>query len=112
MIIVGSFCPSPIPRSSPLSPLPSPLSAGQPCTTPGALDCTYDVDVDDAHHCCCGRCPKTFTISCVPDENSTTGGSWQLPVCPQLCHPCNDPAAPHCEGEWGNQSHFGRLIQS
>ena len=98
----GSFCPH-------LHP-PTP---GQPCTLPGNLNCSYDgATITDNDHCCCGRCPDTITMSCLPDNSTTGAGIWQLqPACPQPCHPCNVPGLPglpalpappgaaYCEGE-------------
>jgi len=69
----GSLC------SYPIKP-----TLGQPCTLPGALDCPYEILIDNQGYpgeCCCGRCDADMT--CAPD--STTGsGLWQ-PMHATLC---------------------------
>ena len=57
----------------------SPPTPGHICdATFGTLDCNYD---QDQEHCCCGKCPDSFTLSCAPDP--TTGvGLWQSTFCP------------------------------
>ena len=72
-IFTGSVCSYPIPPT-----------LGQPCTLAGALDCPYEIVIDNqgyAGECCCGRCDLDMT--CAPD--STTGsGLWQ-PMHSTLC---------------------------
>ena len=55
----------------------------------GALDCHYRHYTSD--HCCCGNCPDSFTLSCVPDS-ITGAGFWQSTLCP--AEGCGS------EGEW------------
>ena len=58
---------------------PLPPSPGQPCDASfGTLDCHYDQDQD---HCCCGKCPDRFTLSCAIDP-TTEAGLWQSTFCP------------------------------
>ena len=58
---------------------PLPPTLGQTCDASfGTLDCHYDQDQD---HCCCGKCPDRFTMSCARDP-STGVGLWQPTFCP------------------------------
>ena len=83
-----------------------PPSTGDPCnyTDHGGLKCSYPTRVlpSDGEYCCCGRCLETLTLTCVLVDNSTDSGLWQWenPACPQVCHPCNLPETPGCEGEY------------
>ena len=58
---------------------PLPPTPGNICdATFGTLDCHYD---QDQNHCCCGKCPDRFTLSCAPDPSSGAG-LWQSTSCP------------------------------
>ena len=95
------------------SPIP-----GEPCnnTDQGELQCSYKKSKFSVHrlpvrpsedeYCCCGRCLDTLSFSCERTTNSTDTGLWQLKKptldCPQVCHPCNVPGTPGCEGGYQN----------
>ena len=95
------------------SPIP-----GEPCnnTDQGELQCSYQKSKFPVHrlpvrpsedeYCCCGRCLDTLSFSCERTTNSTDTGLWQLKKptldCPQVCHPCNVPGTPGCEGGYQN----------
>ena len=83
-----------------------PPSTGNPCnyTDHGGLKCSYPTRVlpADGEYCCCGRCLETLHLTCVLVDNSTDSGLWQWEnlSCPQVCHPCDLPETPGCEGEY------------